>query len=678
MDTQTTSKKTFSSYSRYWMDDNFFNNTSNTKEDNVLKMATIQRAIANYVKLLTGGTPQIDVIYKTGTESYTDGKSVVLSADCVKDKNFDVAVGLALHEASHIKLTDFSVIRNIVENSHKIVGKQIVATENKFKIDHPTAIDFVVRYIKDLNNWIEDRRIDNFVFESAPGYRGYYTSMYEHYFNNEETVKGINSKEFRTETFENYFFHIINFVSSKRNLKALKGLEKIYDLIDISDISRFKNTQETMDCAIKVYDIILSCVEKMSEPKKDDPNKPKQDGEGDGDSTDNKSGKGSGKSKVDPNADIKLGNGDGNPVDTKDLTPAQIEKIKKLLEKIKGFMSGEGNDKEKTTQEKANAVSAINGSDINLECVGYDKSQIGRMGNMTGKVEAIVIKKLTKSFIDTNPFGIFQYTDSCKYKQGIKNIEKGITLGTVLGKKIQIRNEERTTVFTHLRNGKIDKRLISGLGFGVDGVFNQKQVDRFNPMVMYISIDGSGSMSGSKWDNTMIATVAIAKAASMIQNLDVVINIRYTTSMMGENRPVVLIAYDSRKDKFEKIKNMFAYLNVVGCTPEGLCFEAIQKLMTADKTKDQYFLNFSDGQPEFSSNNINYNGNVAIRHTANEVKKFRDKGIKILSFFISNYSSCSLDNFKRMYGKEAVNIDPTEIIALTREINRLFLTKNNG
>jgi hypothetical protein len=70
----------------------------------MLRLSAHRRAIGNFVNILTNKNIPVK-FYKKG-DSYTDGKSVVLSAE-VKPEKFDVAVGLALHEASHINLTNF-------------------------------------------------------------------------------------------------------------------------------------------------------------------------------------------------------------------------------------------------------------------------------------------------------------------------------------------------------------------------------------------------------------------------------------------------------------------------------------------------------------------------------------------------------------------------------------------
>ena len=53
----------------------------------------------------------------------------------------------------------------------------------------------VLRHVKNLLNYVEDRRIDWYVYSSSPGYKGYYTSMYEKYFHSKviDKVQGMAS-----------------------------------------------------------------------------------------------------------------------------------------------------------------------------------------------------------------------------------------------------------------------------------------------------------------------------------------------------------------------------------------------------------------------------------------------------------------------------------------------------
>jgi hypothetical protein len=175
------------SNSQWWLKDSLFSNdvdvltgeSTQDKSSDLIKLAGYRRAIANFVNIVTG--QNIPVTFK-GSDSYTDGERVVLSA-ALKDSDFDAAVGLALHEGSHIKLTDFDVLRDFINGSlgfNKISQDQISKLQAKYYnfVDDSSTRDYVVSHVKNLLNIIEDRRIDNFIFKSAPGYKGYYHSLY--------------------------------------------------------------------------------------------------------------------------------------------------------------------------------------------------------------------------------------------------------------------------------------------------------------------------------------------------------------------------------------------------------------------------------------------------------------------------------------------------------------------
>jgi len=172
----------------------------------------------------------------------------------------------------------------------------------------------------------------------------------------------------------------------------------------------------------------------------------------------------------------------------------------------------------------------------------------------------------------------------------------------------------------------------------------------------------------------------------MIQNVDVVVSIRSTHEVGGYRSrgsntvPLILIAYDSRVDKFTKVKSMFGHIRVAGITPEGLCFEAIMdEIIPTTNDRDSYFLNFSDGMPMFSNNDMNYYHGSALNHTKKMVNEMRTRGIKVLSYFIgdSDYSrEDTMKDFKVMYGKDAEFVDVTSVMSVSKTMNKKFLEKN--
>jgi nitric oxide reductase activation protein len=248
-------------------------------------------------------------------------------------------------------------------------------------------------------------------------------------------------------------------------------------------------------------------------------------------------------------------------------------------------------------------------------------------------------------------------------------------LGTLLGKKLKTRNEERSLVTPRMKSGRLSGRMIHEIGFGNFDIFERTMATQVNPALLHITIDASSSMGGSKWDNTQVAAVAIAKAASMTQNMDVVISYRAIhNNRNGKYQPLVLIAYDSRKDKFSKIQQLFKHIVYDGTTPEGLCFEAIMKQLTqVKKGTDTYFINFSDGYPGFDNSDINYCGDQAVNHTADQVKKIRSYGVNVLSYFITDsYGQSGGEQFRKMYGKDAAFINVTQVSELAKTLNEKF------
>ena len=70
-----------------------------------------------------------------------------------------------------------------------------------------------------------------------------------------------------------------------------------------------------------------------------------------------------------------------------------------------------------------------------------------------------------------------------------KSVQEGIKLGTMLGKKLQVRGEDKSTIFNRQKVGKIDKRMISSLGFGNENVFQFTEIDSYKKPNLHISVD---------------------------------------------------------------------------------------------------------------------------------------------------------------------------------------------
>ena len=660
-----------------WDDDDIITETFNDvekKSHNLYKLASSKRAISNFVNIVTNES--IPVKFNTRGNSYTDGKTVVIGANIVESKDFDVAVGLALHEGSHIKLSDFSLLADI----YSLVPKYVVDGAIKKGITNSISI------IKDLWNYVEDRRIDNFVFNSAPGYRDYYRAMYDKYFNDKLIDKALLSDEYTTEDVDSYMFRIINLHNKNTDLSKLKGLREVYKLVGLNTISRLKSSDDTFNVALSMFQVILLNLntvdttdgESESKTLSDDEFQDildNMDGSTDmsGDSDSPPSDIPSMESDADggePSEESKSDDGKKSKVE---LTDRQKELLKKKIEKQRNFMDGDIT-KKAVTKKDQETIEALNESGSEVTTVGSGVEN--GWGSISKGIECIVVKKLTQNLLENEAFPMTtrNWNDGGISSHYQEEISKGIKMGTILGKKLQVRGEDRTTVFNRQKVGRIDKRMISSLGFGNENVFQFTETDSYKKANLHVSIDASGSMGGEKWSNTLINVVSLCKAVDMIQNLNIQVTFRTTSS----NTPYIVMAYDSKVDKFSKVKKMFPTLCAGGTTPEGLCFEAIMKnFMGSTNDMDSYFLNLSDGEPYFYGKNFYYAGRVAAEHTKKQVKKMEGIGIKTLSYFVEsgyNDGECSR-LFKTMYGSGASMIDVTNLSQITKTMNKLFLQK---
>ena len=662
-------------YSSFWLDNGWDNNSSIFDDEPVKKgvdlvaLASYRRAISNFVSIVTGES-DIKVTFKTNGDSYTDGKSVVISSK-LDDKLFDSTVGLALHEGSHIKLSNFDFLKNL-ENE--------IPTEyyKRAEVFGWSNYD-VMSKVKDLLNYVEDRRIDYFVFTNSPGYKGYYHSLYDKYFHAKVIDKALTSEEYTSLDYDSYIFRIINLTNKNSDLSALPGLVDIRKVI-FSNVKNLQSTEEAFSIALKVFDIILNNIDVNIENPSDG-----QDGDENSENGENveggegSAGNGGDESSESMESDSASSDSSGNSSDKPQLTDNQKRQLQNAINKQKKFMDGEIAKKALSKKDKA-SMDAVESAGMSYVDVAGGVTD-GWSGKKT-PTKVLMVKKFNKALAESDTISMIENPNYKWYSEDNKEaINKGLVMGTILGKKLQVRGESRETKWTRLDNGRIDKRLIAELGFGNERVFNTTFIESYSDAFLHISVDASGSMGGDKWRNTQIAVTAIAKACSMINNVDLVISYRSTQSTdnrRGKSYPLKLIAYDSRVDKINKIKNLFHLLRPSGTTPEGLCFEAVMKeIEMGSNDKDSYFLNFSDGMPMFGNDDIDYHYDTAINHTKKMVDSIRNRGVKVLSYFIGDSydRERSTSTFTKMYGSDAEFVDVTSVLPIAKTMNKKFLQK---
>ena len=215
----------------YWL------NNIPKEKFNLIELAHTQRAISNFVKIQTGKDIPVDFYSNNDSDSMTDGKKIVISST-INTHNLDSVVGTALHESAHCIYTNFKVLKKI---SNHLLQDNLMGGR---------------RWIEMLLNFIEDRRIDNLVYQNAPGYQDYYRAMYDRYFYSKTVDGGLKGKEYREENWESYMFRIINIFNKNTDLNALVCLQDVYKMIDLENIGRLTNTRQSLNLSVKIYKLI--------------------------------------------------------------------------------------------------------------------------------------------------------------------------------------------------------------------------------------------------------------------------------------------------------------------------------------------------------------------------------------------------------------------------------------
>ena len=721
--------------SKYWMGSDITQKLEDDRGSNLTELAGFQRAIANFVRITTG--KEIPVRFNTKDSSYTDGKSIVLSAK-MDEKLFDCNVGLALHEGSHILLTDFKWTTSVLENREYEFNEKLRKVFEDAGYTNLYYSAYTTQFLaifKDLLNVIEDRRIDFHVYNNAPGYRGYYLAMYSNYFNSAAIDTALRYNLKNEETYEHYLFHLINIMNPNRNLKALKKLQMLWNVIDLHNIGRLTSTQDAANVALQIMEILADEIIASIEPTYNKQPDKLLSGKGDtidGNNTDGSAKSGDESDDADSDSDdsnedadndgAETDGSDDNPLDrvdsepsAMDMTPAEKKLVEKSLEKAmqaqKDFLAGK-TTKSTVSKKEITQLDALASSNVEMHDVNVNGKRLAVQLNLLpeawigsskdyNKVKCIYINKISEASREAFPHcftgnstqkdkvfaqiaaGTTLSRTRTTIERNYIHIQKGLRLGAMLGKKLKVRNEERSLASTRLRDGRIDKRLIAEIGYGAEAVFSKLITKTVNPVHIHCSIDASGSMMWNKWDSAITAATAIAKACSMISGVTMMISFRTTTYIGTECVPVVVVGYDSTKNNIASLYNTLIYMTPSGSTPEGLCFEALHKTLKSNlkNNAEGLFINISDGQPGFSTNTsktqLRYEGTYALEHTKRQVNDIRNLGYNVLSYFVSenknHHSSIDVRSFTTMYGKSAQFVDPTDLLQLTKTINGKLL-----
>ena len=233
--------------SRYWLGES-------ANRVDLIGVAARLRAISNFVKIAAGADKQFRVrIASKATSRASASGDIIVGADIDAD-GFDVAVGLALHEGSHLRESTYGI------------------DMRDYKVHFEPKVYGRVQYsvFKELLNVLEDRRIDKISINRSPGYRVYYDALYSKYYNN-DVAKLTYLPQYGVPEISSYLLHIKCMINPTSNPYPLPGWNKIKSLIDLPRINRFKSTVELGELVAQLFNLIYAEIDAYNASKKPEP-----------------------------------------------------------------------------------------------------------------------------------------------------------------------------------------------------------------------------------------------------------------------------------------------------------------------------------------------------------------------------------------------------------------------
>jgi hypothetical protein len=237
--------------SRYWITPELIRRLENAPPESpkyAMALATVRRATANFVEIVT--KRNLPVYFSVGKQSYATRDGQIVISAVRKVEELDVMVGRALHEASHIILSNrtFGITESLplfrfLTQLHATTTDPLVLF-GQAMVDQATALGRIPKNdLQMILNVLEDRRIDRWMWNAVPGYNVYYRAFYEN------KIGGFVAKYLRNPmtwrpTYPNYEAHLIGMVSPAASPDVLPGLKDIWALVDLPNIQRYNTTGE--------------------------------------------------------------------------------------------------------------------------------------------------------------------------------------------------------------------------------------------------------------------------------------------------------------------------------------------------------------------------------------------------------------------------------------------------
>ena len=725
-------------HSSYWLDyEQFKYDAANF---DLVDLMEYRQTIKNFVSILTG--KDIPVRFKTSKTpydmphpdgSFTDGKYIQIAA-LRKNSKFDVNVGLALHEASHVVLTDFKIstmFRNADYSGNMVDDPRMLAIMERLREYYDILYPISASWHK-ITNLFEDVRIDEYVIKTAPGYKGYYDALYNEYLFNDKIKSLMIDPRSRTLTIDNYLRHLMVYKRPDRIPNALPGLAEMYNIIDNTDIAGMKNTYDVAEFAgnmlIKICEVIhehqrsaLNSLEdgKNTKSSTDVAEAATTSNGGSNDSTDNDSTDDAESPNDGSMGDSSIpGHGPGNSDSYESEGSDGSTDSTSADSTTTGDADGDGNESTAASEEELTSLSnkeqtALDKAMQELnDFINHKINQDGPGGGAVQKADAALINQLDEkaiitklpSFNDTKCIYIpkvkpSDYVDKSRSIQNLykvrgcndrfdNSIQAGLAAAKLIERKLAVREEERITEYTHLKSGRVDSKRLAYATL-IDDIFKKSYIESYPESYIHISVDASSSMvSNNRIESAIEMLVALAKGTENLKSIHLKIDFRGTVNYNNNNKNMAtsIVAYDSKYNSVNDFLTYIKYMTLDSITPESLCYESIANDMMRDSAgKHAIFITLTDGEPNMHSiysncNGQGYNYITAVPHIKKMMKKFHNANIGTLAYFIDgdedalSRSNSTESRFKESYGSSAHFISSGDFRKLLATINKVELS----
>ena len=464
-----------------------------------------------------------------GSDSFTDGKTVVVSTAHFDDKDLtlgekmDAFVGVTVHEGCHLLHTDFEY--------------------------SPAEAD---RATKSFANIVEDERIERECGEQTPGLAGFLRANKDIFYNRWKKRHPVAGEASVACRVVNAVISLIRYPSALRDDEIEEfgeALEKVKAVL----LPFPTSTKGAWDMAAKIRDILVDLLK--SEPESE-----------------------------------RRGGGGGEEGEDGPREPITDEQARRMIE-------------EALEELEADEMVAPSGTSVNLI-----NSEV---------TDKIMRDEMTRG---ENGRGFCYKADASdehskeRYQRSLDKVRPYVN---AVSQVLRCNGTDRKSTLHGLRSGRLDTNKLAEAVQGVQAVYTRRYESKGDRLAVCLLIDQSGSMYGRKMNAARDAAVLLEQALLKIPGIDLFIYGHTADEIQyGQHE---LIVY---REKGGAVKNGLGACDDMCDNADGFAIlDAAARVRKFTQDKCLMFV-ISDGFPAA----IGYEGDPAVRHTREAVKKITRQG----------------------------------------------------